>query len=72
MDAPPPPEAKDCVVKLNVHKRDLRTIEEVQQELKARKEPRRQQPVQQGDDGRTAPHQGMGLAPQQLEGDAPP
>lgn len=40
-EALPPADAAASVVKLNVHKRDLRTIEEVQQALKARKvEPR--------------------------------
>ena len=36
-EALPPADAAASVVKLNVHKRDLRTIEEVQQALKSRK-----------------------------------
>lgn len=39
-DAPPPPDALQAVVRLNVKKRDLRTIEEVQLDMKAKKEPR--------------------------------
>lgn len=39
-DAPPPAEAVNSVVKLNVNKRDLRTIEEVQHEMAARKAPK--------------------------------
>ena len=40
VDALPPPEIKNGVVALNVNKRDLRTIEQVQHEMASRKQPR--------------------------------